>query len=278
MTDRPAEPPPADDPWRALRRFTAARIGLGRAGCSLPTAPLLQFQLAHARARDAVQAELDTAALQDALKRESGGAEVLLLDSGAPDRRTFVQRPDLGRILSDASRALLAARPPPAQPYDIAMVVADGLSARAVQAHAVPLIAHIVPTLVAAGWTLAPVCIVRQGRVAIADEIGALLPARLAVILIGERPGLSSPDSLGIYLTWEPLPGRSNAQRNCISNVRPPQGLSYPAAAHRLWHLMTEARRRRLSGVELKEDAPALPEAELARLYAPRGGYASDGA
>jgi ethanolamine ammonia-lyase small subunit len=262
------------DPWRALQRYTPARIGLGRAGGSLPTAPLLQFQLAHARARDAVQAEMDAAALRAALA--SSAAEVLLLDSAAPDRRAYVQRPDLGRILSDASKAMLAARAQPAQPYDVAIVVADGLSAGAVEAHAVPLIAHVAPRLRDDGWTLAPICIVRQGRVAVADEIGALLSARLSVTLIGERPGLSSPDSLGIYLTWEPLPGRSNAQRNCISNVRPPEGLSYPAAAHRLWYLMTEARRRRLSGVALKEDAPALPEAELARLYAPREGYVSD--
>jgi ethanolamine ammonia-lyase small subunit len=269
MSDHPAKPTPAADPWRTLQRFTAARIGLGRAGGSLPTAPLLQFQLAHARARDAVQAELDATALRAALDRLD--SEVLLLHSAAPDRRAYVQRPDLGRILSEESRAQLAARPQPAQPYDAAIVVADGLSARAVEQHAVPLIEHVAPRLVDAGWNVGPICVALRGRVAIADEIGALLPARMSVMLIGERPGLSSPDSLGVYLTWEPLPGRSNAQRNCISNVRPPEGLSYPAAAHRLWYLMSEARRRRLSGVELKEDAPALPEAELARLYAPRG-------
>jgi ethanolamine ammonia-lyase small subunit len=275
MAERP-KPNPAADPWRALQRYTAARIGLGRAGGSLPTAPLLQFQLAHARARDAVQAALDAATLAKAL--ESAGAEVLVLDSAAPDRRAYVQRPDLGRILSEASKVALAARPPRAQPYDAAIVVADGLSARAVEAHAVPLIGHVAPRLLDAGWSLAPICVVRQGRVAVADEIGALLPARLSVMLIGERPGLSSPDSLGVYLTWEPLPGRSNAQRNCISNVRPPEGLSYPAAAHRLWFLMTEARRRRLSGVDLKEDAPALADVELTRLYAPRPVHPPDAA
>jgi ethanolamine ammonia-lyase small subunit len=269
VADRPAKPGPSTDPWRALRRFTAARIGLGRAGGSLPTGPLLQFQLAHARARDAVQAELDAAALQAALERLD--TEVRLLHSAAPDRRAYVQRPDLGRILNEESRAQLAARPQPAQPYDAVFVVADGLSARAVEQHAVPLIERIAPRLVDAGWSVGPICIALRGRVAIADEIGALLPARMTVMLIGERPGLSSPDSLGVYLTWEPLPGRSNAQRNCISNVRPPEGLSYPAAAHRLWYLMSEARRRRLSGVDLKENAPALHEAELTRRYAPRG-------
>jgi ethanolamine ammonia-lyase small subunit len=134
----------------------------------------------------------------------------------------------------------------------------------------VALLEHIAPRLRSTGWDLAPISIVRQGRVAVGDEIGTLLPARLAVMLIGERPGLSSPDSLGVYLTWDPVPGRGNAQRNCISNVRPPEGLPYVVAAHKLWHLMTEARRRQISGVDLKEDAPALPDAELMRLYAPR--------
>ena len=272
MSNAPARPKPTAkagaDPWRDLTRYTPARIGLGRAGGSLPTAPLLEFQLAHAQARDAVHAQLDDAAIRAAL--DAAGYESLALHSASPDRRTYVQRPDLGRILDDASKALLEARPRPAQPFDAAFVIADGLSASAVTQHAVALFLCIAPRLRDAGWTLAPVCVVQQGRVAIADEIGALLPAMLSVMLIGERPGLSSPDSLGIYLTWDPLPGRSNAQRNCISNVRPPEGLSYAAAAHTLWYLMSEARRRRLSGVELKEDAPLLPETQLARLYAPR--------
>jgi len=272
MPSTPGKPKPAThasaDPWRELGRYTPARIGLGRAGGSLPTAPLLEFQLAHARARDAVHAQLDDAALRATL--HAAGYASLALHSAAPDRRTYVQRPELGRILDQPSKAALEARPRPAQPFDVAFVIADGLSASAIGQHAVPLFLHIAPRIRAAGWTLAPVCVVQQGRVAIADEIGALLPAILAVMLIGERPGLSSPNSLGIYLTWDPVPGRSNAQRNCISNVRPPEGLSYPAAAHKLWYLMTQARHRQLSGVELKEDAPSLPETELARLYAPR--------
>jgi ethanolamine ammonia-lyase small subunit len=243
------------DPWRVLTRFTTARIGLGRAGGSIPTEPLLDFQLAHARARDAVQRDLDADALQRALT--AGGFEVLRLHSAAPDRRTFIQRPDLGRILSPEAKALLEGNEHAGDPFDAVFVVADGLSALAAERHAPALLEHIAPKLADACWRLAPVCLVRQGRVAVGDEIGALLPAAMTVMLIGERPGLSSHDSLGIYLTWGPVPGRSNAERNCISNVRP-AGLSYALAAHKLFYLMTQARRRKLSGVELKEDAPAL--------------------
>lgn len=244
------------DPWRVLARLTQARIGLGRTGGSLPTRALLEFQLAHARARDAVHHVLDDGALVRAL--EAGGHEVLRLHSAARDRAEFIARPDRGRILDEASRRLLEARPPGANP-DCAFVVADGLSAAAIEAHAAPLLAALVPGLRAEGWHLAPVAIVREGRVAVGDEVGALLGAAMTVLLVGERPGLSSPDSLGAYLTWDPLPGRSNAERNCLSNVRPPEGLSYVLAAHKLHYLMTESRRRRLSGVALKEDAPALP-------------------
>jgi ethanolamine ammonia-lyase small subunit len=244
------------DPWQLLSRFTQARIGLGRAGGSLPTAPLLDFQLSHARARDAVHHALDVDTLLAALR--AAGLEALALTSGAPDRRTFIARPDLGRILSDASRQQLEQRPPAETPYDVAFVITDGLSALAVERHALPFLAQVTPRLRRDDWRLAPVCVVEQGRVAVADEIGALLPARLTVILVGERPGLSSPDSLGLYLTWDPLPGRSNAERNCLSNIREPDGLPYAVGAHKLLYLMTEARRRKLSGVDLKEDAPAL--------------------
>jgi ethanolamine ammonia-lyase small subunit len=256
---KPAVPGTPPDPWHALRRYTPARIGLGRAGGSLPTQALLAFQLAHAQARDAVGRELDAAALGEALG--AAGCEVLQLHSAAGDRRAFVARPDLGRILDQDSRRLLEARPAPAQPFDYALIVADGLSARAVERHAPAVVRELSARLAAEDWRPGPLCVVRQGRVAIGDEIGALLPARMSVMLIGERPGLSSPDSLGIYFTWDPVPGRSNAERNCISNVRPPAGLSYALAAHRLHHLMAESRRRRLSGVALKEAAPALPGA-----------------
>lgn len=260
---KPAKKAPADlgqpDPWNLLGRFTAARIGLGRAGGSIPTQPLLQFQLAHARARDAVHHELDAHALIERLR--AAGCEALQLHSAAQDRRRYIARPDLGRILDDASRRLLEQRPGAPTPYDCAFVIADGLSALAVESHAVDFYAQIAARLKRERWTLAPVSVVRQGRVAIGDEIGALLPARMTVLLIGERPGLSSPDSLGVYLTYDPAPGRSNAERNCISNIRPPEGLSYAMGAHKLHYLMTEARRRKLSGVNLKEDAPALPAA-----------------
>jgi ethanolamine ammonia-lyase small subunit len=254
------------DPWRVLERYTAARIGLGRAGGSVPTAPLLEFQLAHARARDAVHRELDAAALERDLR--SRGWEALRLRSAATDRRAFVQRPDLGRILSDESKALLEARTPPAEPFDCAFVIADGLSALAVERHAAKLLEHLVPALERGGWRIAPLVIVERGRVASADEVGALLPARLAAILIGERPGLSAADSLGVYVTWEPLPGRSNAERNCISNIRP-EGLAYAPAAHKLGYLMSAARRRKLSGVALKDDAPPLEA--IAPLSIPKG-------
>lgn len=253
-------PPPAataPDPWEALRQLTAARIALGRAGGSLPTRPLLEFQLAHARARDAVHHDLDTDAVTASVR--ALGHDVIPLHSAARDRATFIARPDLGRILDDDSRARLEARA--GAPCDVAFVIADGLSARAVEAHAAGLLSALLPRLADAGWTLAPPCLVRQGRVAIGDEIGALLHARMTVLLIGERPGLSSPDSLGVYLTWDPVPGRSNAERNCLSNIRPPNGLSYALAAHKLVYLMTESRRRQLSGVDLKEEAEALPDA-----------------
>ena len=220
-----------------LRDFTPARVGLGRAGNSLPTRDLLDFQLAHARARDAVHAKLEPASLL---------LEGVRVASAAPDRTTYLRRPDLGRKLNATSRALLQAQP--SGGFDAVFVVADGLSALAVHRHAKPLLDAVLPRL--QGWHLAPVVIAEQARVAIGDEIGELLGARLAVVLIGERPGLSSPDSLGIYLTWEPRPGRTDAERNCISNIRA-EGLSYAAAAENLIFLMTEARVRKLSGVRL---------------------------
>jgi ethanolamine ammonia-lyase small subunit len=250
----------AADPWGFLRGFTDARIALGRAGGSVPTHALLEFQLAHAQARDAVQRDLDTDALCNRIQSKGWGA--LRLRSAAPDRRAFIQRPDLGRILDASSRSALEARRTASARCDAVFVLADGLSAIALERHAVPLLEQVLPRLTERAWRIAPLCVVQQGRVAIADEIGALLEADLSVILIGERPGLSSPDSLGIYLTWDPLPGRSNAQRNCISNVRP-QGLDYALAAHKLVHLMGTAKALRLSGVQLKEDAPSLPGQSL---------------
>jgi ethanolamine ammonia-lyase small subunit len=187
------------------------------------------------------------------------GLETLALTSAAQDRRTFIQRPDLGRILDNPSKRLLETLPAAREPFDVVFIVADGLSALAVEHHAAPLLENIVARLKDAGWRVAPLVLVSQGRVAVGDEIGVLLAARIAVMLIGERPGLSAADSLGVYLTYDPVPGRTNAQRNCISNIRP-EGLGYAAAAHKLYFLLCEARRRNLSGLDLKEDAPALPE------------------
>ena len=252
----PAEacPVAAPDPWRSLSQYTQARIAQGRAGGSLPTQPLLEFQLSHARARDAVLRPLDVAALSAGLSTLAG--EILRLESAAGNRDTFIARPDLGRMLGAASAGLLAARPAPGAQYDAAFVVADGLSALAVERHAAPLLTALLPRLAQAGWSLAPISVVTQGRVAVADDIGQALGAKLTVILIGERPGLSSPDSLGAYLTWAPQRGRSNAERNCVSNIREPDGLSYASAAAKLHYLMSESRRLHLSGVDLKEDAP----------------------
>jgi ethanolamine ammonia-lyase small subunit len=255
MSDLPSAIPA--DPWKLLAKFTNARIALGRAGSSIPTSALLEFQLAHARARDAVHRHLSLDTLRDALS--ACGLETLSLASAANDRRTFIQRPDLGRILDNSSKLLLETRPAEREPFDAVFIVSDGLSALAVERHAAPLLGHIGAMLKDAGWRLAPLVLVSQGRVAVGDEIGVLLSARIAVVLIGERPGLSAADSLGVYLTYDPMPGRTNAQRNCISNIRP-EGLGYAAAAHKLFFLLSEARRRKLSGVDLKEDAPALPE------------------
>jgi ethanolamine ammonia-lyase small subunit len=246
----------APDPWQPLRRYTVARIGLGRAGDSLPTAALLAFQHDHAQARDAVHAALDTAGL--AAQIAASGAEVLTAHSAADSRATYLRRPDLGRTLADDSRRRLAVRAAQApEGYDAVFVVADGLSALAVQQSAAALLALVGAGLAERGWRLGPVVVVEQGRVAIGDEIGALLGAGQVAVLIGERPGLSVADSLGVYLTYAPRPGRTDAERNCISNIHP-QGLSCPAAADALIYLMDQARRRRLTGVALKDDRATL--------------------
>lgn len=246
------------NPWEELRRLTPARIALGRAGISLPTQAQLNFQYAHAQARDAVHLPFDHAGLCTSLAER--GRATLLLHSAAADRDTYLQRPDLGRRLDAASRETLQqhAQANPAG-YDLAVVVADGLSALAVQRHSLPFLERMEEQAVAEGWSLSPVVLVQQGRVAVADEVGELLGAKMVVILIGERPGLSSPDSLGLYFTWAPKVGLTDAYRNCISNVRL-EGLSYGMAAHRLLYLMREACRRQLSGVNLKDEAevPAL--------------------
>jgi ethanolamine ammonia-lyase small subunit len=257
------QPPAPDEPWAELRRFTAARIALPRSGASLATAPLLEFRLAHARARDAVHAPFDTAQLCGALAPL--GLPVLSIASAAQDRQQYLMRPDLGRRLADDAVALLAAQAGGGRNagggrdadsgYDVAFVVADGLSARAVAAHAEPLLSEVLPRL--ADWRIAPLVVARLGRVALGDAVANALGAEIAVMLIGERPGLSAPDSMGAYLTFAPTPQTSDAERNCISNIRP-EGLSYADAAMKLVHLLRAMRARRLSGVQLKDDADRL--------------------
>jgi ethanolamine ammonia-lyase small subunit len=240
----------ARDPWQALRRLTQARIALGRSGASVPTHAQLAFQLAHAQARDAVHMQLDVAALSESLREL--GRQCVAVHSAAADRQMYLQRPDLGRRLDDVSRAALAGSE---AACDLSLVIADGLSAQAVALNASPFLRQLLPRLAQDGWSLAPVVIASQGRVAIGDEIGELLKASAVLVLIGERPGLSSPDSMGLYLSWAPRTGMTDAQRNCVSNVRL-AGLSYPAAADKLHYLLTQARRRGLSGIALKEEAP----------------------
>jgi len=240
-----------------LRALTPARVGLARTGVSQETTDLLDFQRCHAQARDAVHSRLEAAALAPTLAQISG-SEVLRLHSAAPDRPTYLQRPDLGRQLDTQSRAQLAAVHPAVAPQ-LAIIVADGLSALAVERHAAQLLESLLPHL--DNWPLAPICIVEQARVAIGDEIGQALNAAISIVLIGERPGLSSPDSLGAYITWQPRPGRTDSERNCISNIRA-EGLSYAQATAQLSYYLHEARRLQLTGIALKEAAPSLSLAD----------------
>ena len=251
----PSAPSPSThaDPWTQLKGFTRARIALGRVGSSLPTKEVLDFGLAHAMARDAVHLALDTEALQLAL--EGQGNQVVQVQSKAADRASYLLRPDYGRKLDDASVAKLEVMKAVAS-IDFLVVVGDGLSSLAVERHVQPLLAEI-RKVTPAEWTTGPVVIASQARVAIADEIGEIMGARMVVMLIGERPGLSSPDSLGIYLTYNPKAGLSDADRNCISNVRP-EGLNYAAAAKKMKWLAREAMRLKVSGVALKDESDVM--------------------
>jgi ethanolamine ammonia-lyase small subunit len=245
-----------DARWADLRRLTAARIGLKRTGASLATGPLLDFQLAHARARDAVHEPLDAALLAANFAAELAelAAPVLTVASAASDRQRYLMRPDLGRQLAPGAAAMLA---PHAGRYDIVFVVADGLSARAVKTHAQPVLARALKALRGDGWRIAPLVIVCQGRVAVGDAIATALGADCVVILIGERPGLTAPDSMGAYLTWQPCAQTTDADRNCISNIRP-EGIGYADASFKLVHLLRAMRMRGLSGVALKDDSERL--------------------
>ena len=261
------------DPWAGLALRTPARIALGRAGAALPTGEVLRFALAHAKARDAVHAPFDPAALAGGIA--ALGLRTLVVRSAAPDRATYLRRPDLGRRLSPEGRDALAAVN---DACDLAIVVADGLSATAAHAQVVPLLRAFLPWARRAGWRLAPVVLAHQARVALGDEIGALLRARATALLVGERPGLSSPDSLGIYLTYDPRLGRTDAERNCISNVRP-EGLGFELAAYKMAWLLDRALTLQLTGVKLKDESdPVSPVALTGEAGPPptRTGSAGD--
>ncbi len=248
------------DPWSRLRQFTDARIGLGRVGTSIPTSELLKFQLSHAQAMDAVHVPLD---IDDLLAQFSATAALsdylpaLTLHSQAQDRMQYLQRPDYGRRLDEASVYQLQhlATAPNGEAYDLAIAVVDGLSSYAIRNHSCHFL-NALMTLIHADetgpWNVAPLCIVQQGRVAVGDDVGEALRAREVLVLIGERPGLSSPDSMGLYLSWHPQRGMEDSKRNCISNVRP-QGLGYQQAAQKCFYLLRESRRLKLTGVGLKD-------------------------
>lgn len=237
------------DPWRQLKAFTSARIALGRVGSSLPTKEVLDFGMAHAMARDAVHTPLAAEAFCAEL--HASGFETVLVKSAAPDRASYLLRPDLGRRLSEESETLL--RDTACKETEVLFVVGDGLSSLAVTNHVRPVL-EALRALMPAGQCGAPVVVATQARVALSDPIGELLNASIVVMLIGERPGLSSPDSLGIYITYGPRVGRQDSERNCISNVRP-EGLNYPAAARKTYWLLNEALRLRLSGIGLKDQS-----------------------
>jgi ethanolamine ammonia-lyase small subunit len=263
------ETPGGVDPWVLLRRFTAARVGLGRAGDSVPTGRLLEFEIAHAQARDAVHTAVDFTTIRAGLT----GLDTLEVRSAAPDRATYLRHPDLGRRLDPHCDTLPTPTPHnPGEPvggrFDVVFVIADGLSARAVHEHAAPMLLAVLPRL--PDWRIAPVVLATQARVALGDEIGQRLRADLVVMLIGERPGLSAADSLGIYLTAHPKTGRRDHERNCISNIHPPSGLHYHRAADTLTHLMTQARHHGITGTTLKDDLPTLTQTSLTQTSLPR--------
>ena len=237
------------DPWQHLKLHTAARIALGRTGVSLPTQEILDFGLAHAMARDAVHLPLDIGALSAEIQQ--AGFATLAVESAVNNRHTYLLRPDLGRKLSEASASALAAHPQ--KGFDLAILVGDGLSSMAIKSHALPML-QALRSHIPADWKVAPIVIASQARVALSDEVGELLQAKLVLMLVGERPGLSSPDSLGMYLTFAPQIGKADSDRNCISNVRS-EGLQYAAAAYKALWLAREALRIGRTGVALKDQS-----------------------
>ncbi len=245
------KPISAQDPWLSLKQFSSARIALGRAGMSLPTQACLDFQLAHALARDAVNIPLDFSGLEQRLNAQ--GHQTLSLQTQAENQSLYLQRPDLGRLLSASAASCLQRNTTPT-PLDAVVVVADGLSSTAIEHHAEAFLNLLVPELHQKNYRLPPVCLVKHGRVAIGDAIAEHYAARLCIVLIGERPGLSSPDSMGIYFTYQAKSGIStDADRNCISNIHD-NGLSYQQALKKLLFLVNEAEKLQLSGVSLKDE------------------------
>ncbi len=240
------------DQWSSLKAFTNARIALGRTGTAVPLNESLLFKLAHAQARDAVYSTLHTEALQEGLQTLQLSSYIL--HTQARERMIYLQRPDFGRMLDDASAHVLEQD---AGGYDLVIIIADGLSATAVNEHAVPLLQLLCPLLQKENISLSPVILLAQGRVAAGDEVGALLRARISLMLIGERPGLTSPDSMGAYLTYAPQKGFTDERRNCISNIRP-EGLPYGSACEKIFYLIKESLRLKLSGIGLKDNTMLL--------------------
>ena len=238
------------DSWQFLQNYTPARIARGRAGHSIPTSELLKFQADHAQARDAVYSELGIKQLNDSINK-AFDFQVLNLKSEVKNRSQYLQRPDLGRTLSQASREELMSIN--ISESDICFVITDGLSAEAVNQNALPILENLIPKLTVFNWKIAPICLVEQGRVAIADEIGFLLKSEIVVILIGERPGLTSPNSMGAYITFRPHVGMTDESRNCVSNIRP-EGMDFKMAADKILYLLTEMKSKKLSGVNLKDE------------------------
>ncbi|MFI8143820.1 ethanolamine ammonia-lyase subunit EutC [Acinetobacter sp. ABJ_C5_2] len=239
------------DQWEKLKQFTDARIALGRAGCSIPTQALLEFQLSHAQAKDAVYQDMDVSYLSEQLAQRQ--LQSLHVHSNAPNKEIYLKRPDLGRQLSDQSKGLIKKYAEDPQRYDVCIVVGDGLSARAIEANAIPFITTLSEQVQQENWTLAPIALATGSRVALGDEVAEIFKAPMLVMLIGERPGLSSPDSMGIYYTWNAYSGCLDAKRNCISNVRS-AGLSIPVAVQRLMALMKKSKQLGFSGVNLKDE------------------------
>ena len=252
-----------EDEWQKLKQFTDARIALGRAGCSIPTKAMLDFQLAHAQAKDAVYQDLDTHLLST--KLEKLGLNSIVIQSQAADKATYLKRPDLGRQLNtESTQKLKQYRDKKPETYDVLIVIGDGLSAFAIEQNAVNLIASLKNEIELNGWKIAPIIISLGSRVALGDHVAEILNVKMLVMMIGERPGLSSPDSMGIYYTYNAKSGSSDAERNCISNIRP-AGLSIQIATHRLINLMQNSQKLGYSGVNLKDDheIPTITQSQI---------------